>query len=132
MFVQYNPNPMQKNVGDCTVRAISKAMNKSWNEVYTELCAKGFELCDMPDSNAVWGAYLLANGYKRFMLPEVCPMCYTIADFAAEHTEGTFIVGTGSHVVCISEGGKIFDSWDSSDRMPIYYFMKEEGAQNEL
>lgn len=29
-YTHYNPNPAQKSVGDCTVRAISKALDQSW------------------------------------------------------------------------------------------------------
>lgn len=31
MFVFFNPNPDAKRVGDCTVRAIAKAMNTVWD-----------------------------------------------------------------------------------------------------
>lgn len=125
MYIYYNKNPLHKNTGDCTVRAISKAIGKDWNEVYLGICAKGFELADMPDSNAVWGAYLIDCGYKCFLIPEVCPICYTIADFCREYPEGTYIVGTGSHVVCVIDGD-IYDSWDSSYQFPVYYFRKDD------
>ena len=41
MFIRYNANPQGKNVGDCTVRAISKALGKEWGEVYTGLGLEG-------------------------------------------------------------------------------------------
>ena len=31
MFKHYNENPQGKNVGDCTVRAISKATGMDWD-----------------------------------------------------------------------------------------------------
>jgi len=40
-FVYYNPNPLKKNAGDCTVRAISRVMGDSgwsWEKTYTALC----------------------------------------------------------------------------------------------
>lgn len=36
-FVYYNANPIGKSVGDCTVRAISTVLNKSWDEVFVGL-----------------------------------------------------------------------------------------------
>mgnify|MGYP001143329198 CR=1 FL=1 len=33
-YSHYNPNPAGKSVGDCPVRAIAKALDKSWEEVY--------------------------------------------------------------------------------------------------
>ena len=37
MFIQYNPNPEGKSTGDCVIRALTKALNKSWEQVYVEL-----------------------------------------------------------------------------------------------
>jgi len=37
-FVFYNPNPLKKHVGDCVIRAISKATGQTWEKTYTELC----------------------------------------------------------------------------------------------
>ena len=124
MYKYFNPNPEGKNTGDCTVRAISKALGRTWENVYTALCAKGYEMSEMPDTNTVWGAYLIDCGFRRHILPETCPFCYTMADFAEEHPEGTFICGTGTHVVCICDG-VIWDSFDSSDKAVLYYFSKE-------
>ncbi len=36
-YKYYNANPLLNNVSDCTVRAISKAENKTWDETYKEL-----------------------------------------------------------------------------------------------
>lgn len=126
MYKHFNNNPQGKNTGDCTVRAISQALNRDWYSVYTSLCAKGYEMAEMPDSNAVWGAYLIDCGFKMHIIPETCSFCYRLSDFADEHRDGTYIVGTGTHVVCIKDGGIISDSWDSSDTFPVYYFAKED------
>ena len=53
-YVPYNPNPKGDRVGDCTVRAICKALDLSWPAAYAGLAAKGYEMSDMPSSNAVW------------------------------------------------------------------------------
>ncbi len=37
MYVYYNANPLKKDVSDCTVRAISKAEGKTWDETYEKL-----------------------------------------------------------------------------------------------
>ena len=64
-FEFYNENPAGRNVGDCTVRAISKALGQSWDATYWNLCIEGNLLKDMPSSNAVWGAYLRRQGFER-------------------------------------------------------------------
>lgn len=124
MMKYYNPNPQKKNVGDCVIRAISKALNIAWDDVYVGLCVYGFSMCDMPSSNAVWGAYLQDNGFERHILPNICPNCYSIADFAADNPIGRYIVATGTHAVAVIDG-IIWDSWNSENETPIYYFVKE-------
>ena len=34
MFKYYNANPFGRRINDCTVRAISLATNRTWNETY--------------------------------------------------------------------------------------------------
>ena len=34
MWVFYNPNPKGARVGDCAIRAVSKALNLTWEEAY--------------------------------------------------------------------------------------------------
>lgn len=76
-------------------------------------------------SNAVWGAYLKSKGFIRDIVSNDCPECYTIEDFCKEHPQGIYIIGTGTHCVAI-EDGCIFDTWNSSDETPIYYYQKGE------
>ena len=123
-FVYTNPNPKNKEIGDCTVRAISLALDQSWEDTYLDLCLKGYTLADMPSSNEVWGAYLIDKGWKYYHLQDACPFCYTIEDFCNEHSKGTFIVATGSHIVCVKDGVYL-DIWDSGKKIPLFYFTKE-------
>lgn len=123
MLVQYNPNPLGKSVGDCVIRAISKILDKGWVWTYIELCIQGLLMADMPSSNAVWGAYLKSKGFHKENIPDTCPDCYTIADFANDNPRGIYAVCTGSHVVAVINGG-VFDSWDSLRETPIFYWRK--------
>ena len=56
MWVQSNNNPGKALVGDCTIRAISKAINKPWDDTYIYLAVQGFKMKDMPSSNRVWAS----------------------------------------------------------------------------
>ena len=53
MYEFYNPNPHNKSVGDCVIRALSKALNKTWDETFIDLFTVAFELKDMPSSNVL-------------------------------------------------------------------------------
>ena len=125
MYRYFNNNPIKNNrVGDCVIRAISKALDQSWEETYIELCILGYIMGNWGSSNAVWNAYLKSKGFTREIVSNDCPECYTIEDFCNEHPKGTYIIGTGSHAVCI-ENGCIFDTWRSDDEVPIYFYKKE-------
>lgn len=125
MYQYYNPNPLKKSVGDCTVRALSKLLEISWDDAYDILCYYGAEECDMPDSNSVMVYTLKKMGYQREIIPNECPHCYTLRDFVSDHKKGEYIVAFGSHVVCV-KNGTYFDSWDSGNEVPVYYFKREK------
>ena len=124
-FEYYNPNPSRNLVGDCVIRAISKLMNKSWDDAYLDVAMQGFIDKDMPSSNAVWDNYLRTNGYKRVTVPDTCPMCYTVRDFTKDHPIGCYLLATGSHVIAVVDGN-YYDSWDSGTETPIYYYTIQE------
>lgn len=126
MFKKFNPNPRGNDfAGDCVIRAIVKATGQTWESVFVGLSLMGYFSGDWGNSNGVWDAYLRKNGFKRYILPNTCPYCYTIADFARDHPSGAFILGTGSHAVCV-DSGSYYDSWDSGNEIPIYYYTKEQ------
>lgn len=122
MYIYYNPNPRGDiRSGDCTIRALSKAVGRSWEEVYIELSMIGFRMGDMPSANQVWGEYLRGYGFSMKTIPDRCPACYTIRDFCIDNPKGLFVLGTGVHVVTAIDGD-YYDSWDSGDEVPIYMF----------
>lgn len=41
-YIYFNNNPLGKSTGDCVIRAISIALNQSWDETYWDLCECGF------------------------------------------------------------------------------------------
>ena len=133
MFYLYNPNPVGSDgVGDCAVRAVAKALGTTWEDAYAKLAVSGFLMGDMPNADRTIAAVLRSNGFKRGAIPNTCPDCYTIADFAADHPIGTFVVKSENHVTAVVDGA-IYDAWDSSRRVPMYLWEKtvEKTERNE-
>ena len=124
MFIEYNPNPCARRVGDCAVRAIAKALKIDWETAYLAIMMNGFYMCDMPSSDAVWGATLRQNGFTRKVIPNTCPECYTAKDFCRDHPVGTYVLGFGGHTATVKDGD-LFDYWDSSDEIPQFYWTDE-------
>lgn len=120
-YKYFNPNPSNLSIGDCVIRAISKVTGKDWKTTYLNLVVQGYVMSDLPTANRVWGAYLKSIGYKQKLLPDTCPSCYTVEQFCQDHPIGTYILGTGEHVIATIDGN-YYDSWDSGREVPIYYF----------
>lgn len=125
MWIRCNPNPLGKQTSDCVVRALSIATNQSWRETYQTLCRIGEIECEMPTANYVWGLALKARGYEQFLLPESCPRCVTVRAFCTMYPKGVYVIGTGSHAVCVIDGDW-YDSWDSGNEVPTYFWKERE------
>lgn len=76
----------------------------------------------MPSANAVWGKYLYAQGFRRHLIDDD-KFDYTVEDFCRDHPEGTYILAIDGHVVCAVDGF-YYDSWDSGQEIPIYYWTR--------
>lgn len=124
-FIQYNPNPAGRYVGDCTIRAICKLTDQDWDSVYVGTTFEGFLHKDMPSGNSTWGAYLDRLGYVRRGLPDTCPFCYTVKDFCRDHPVGKYLLALEGHVVAVKDGD-YYDTWDSGNESPLYYWKKGE------
>ena len=123
MFIYYNPNPCEIRTGDCTVRAISKALNQDWHTTYWGIAVQGDILCRMPSNNDVWGEYLVTKGFAEYLLPQ--NRHYTIKDFCKDHSEGTYLLATGTHIVC-AKNGSFYDIWDSGNEQVKSYWKRED------
>lgn len=125
MYSELNINPEKKQTGDCVIRAIGTVTDKEWDDTFLELMAKAFQMKEMPSQNNVWGAYLHDLGFKRFVIEDTCPDCYNVKDFAQDHPKGRYVVGTGTHVIAVIDGN-YYDTWDSGEEIPVYYWEKEK------
>ncbi len=120
-LVYFNPNPEGLRTTDCTVRAICAATGEDWEKAYMSLCLEGLIMHRMPDAQETWWSYLRKNGFDRKALPNTCPDCYTINDFCEDYPNGTYLIATKNHVVTVKDGN-IYDSWDSGNEVPFYYW----------
>lgn len=124
MYKFYNPNPQDKQTDDCVIRALTKALDCDWETASVYAMTQQIRDADIFVKNYVWGNLLLRNGYTKHPLPNTCPACYTVRDFAEDFKRGTYIVGTGDHVLAVINGDW-YDSFDSGGMIPIIYYRKE-------
>ena len=125
MWIEYNPNPTGRKVGDCAVRAIAKALSIDWETAYDLIASNGFAMGDMPSSDSVWGSVLRQNGFYRKSIPNYCPDCYTVKEFCRDNPKGTFVLGFGDHVATVIDGN-LYDSWNSLNEIPVYVWYRKD------
>lgn len=124
MYIEYRNNPTGRSVGDCTVRAVSKALNVKWENAYLQLAINGLQMGDMPSSDSVVGATLRQHGFSRRAISDTCPDCYSAEEFCKEFPIGTYVLFFGGHVATVVDGN-LYDAWDSSNEVPQYYWTRE-------
>ena len=113
MYRYYNCNPLNRQVNDCVVRAISLAENKSWNEVFAELSELAAKQCILIDDTNFVDWYLTEN-YNTY-----CYICnkqhLTIKEFLKLYPKGKYLITVKNHITCAIDGC-IYDTWDCTSK----------------
>lgn len=112
MFEYYNANPRNRHVNDCTVRAISLATGRTWDETYEELSKFAQAQAIMPDDVLYIDEYLI----RRY--PIVCDcerLNITLEEFVKQHPNGVYLITMANHITC-SINGTVYDTFDPSSR----------------
>lgn len=116
-FQYYQPNKLdlKDEYGDCTVRALSKALDVSWLEAFDAM----IPICREEQTTNIFSV----PAKKRATLLERLGFTYTgvsnkkgtkrptVDTFAKEHPSGRYIVNLANHEVAVVDG-KYFDTWD--------------------
>lgn len=112
-FEYYNANPRGRRVNDCTVRAISLATGKSWDETYARLSSYAQAQAIMLDETEYIDE-LLERTYEK-----ICgckdKIKITVGQFADKHPEGTYLITMNGHITCCIDGC-IYDTFNPKDR----------------
>lgn len=124
-WIEFNPNPEGRRIDDCAIRALCVALGVGWPEASAMLSAKSLAMSTTQTDKATVHAVLRRHGFHRHALPDTCPDCYTAAMFCADHPEGLYVLGFDRHIAAVLDG-RLFDSWDSTREIPIFYWTKEE------
>lgn len=126
-YVYYQPNSkdLKDEYGDCTIRALSKALNVQWLEAFDLT----IPLCREYQVSNVFGApskierqiierlgfdYHPISNRKGTKRP-------TVLSFAKEHPHGTYIANVAHHEVAVVDG-QYFDTWDCGYKSLYGYY----------
>ncbi len=124
-FKWYNANPKHNLTSDCVIRAISKATNKDWYEIYDALYHVGVKLGEIAESDETYPKYLESEGFIRMKQPKKDNgKKYTASEFAKEHKEGSYVLRLANHLVACVDG-IIYDTWDCGFKTVGKYWEKK-------
>lgn len=127
MYKYYQPNEKHKKACDCVVRALTKACNMTWEQVYKRLCEIGLAEWDMPNSPEVYRIMLLEQGFKMNTIKAVKGSKRpTVESFTKEHKKGIYVLEVANHIVGVVNGC-YFDTWDCGDKCLYRYHEKAQG-----
>lgn len=125
MYKFCNPNPSNRIVEDCVIRGIAIVTNQTWDKAFVGVTMAAFDVKDMPSSSRAFSEYLKDIGFAKESIPSTCPFCYTVRDFCDDHPTGRFLLVTDKHVVAVIDGD-YYDTWDSGDEIPVYYWERRK------
>ena len=123
-----NENPNSKETGDCVIRTLATAMDKSWDEIFKDLCIIAFELKVMPNSDEAYHKYLEDNGFERQKISvKKGSKRPTVLGFTKEHKEGTYILRVANHLT-VCKDGVYYDIWDCGENCIYTYWVKSDNS----
>lgn len=113
MFLYYNANPFGRNVNDCSVRAISLAEDKTWDQTYQELS-------DFARKEGITFSEIeFIDRYLDEKYPSFCQSKkenYRLRDFLELQLKGRWLITMAGHITCVIDG-VCYDTFDPSDRL---------------
>lgn len=140
-YEYYNPSPKKRvkadgtpmgwHKGDCTTRALSKALDLSWKEAFKLQCEKGMELCEETSQREVYEAVLLDNGFnkgainKEWIKKYHCrPKVSKLIDYFYQKNGKKKVVVKCPHHLVAAEGDILYDTWNSGDEAVLSFWYK--------
>ena len=115
-YKYYNANALGKFSEDCTVRSISCATGKSWDEVYDILSDEAQKEGTMMDNSKFIQDYL---DKRYFRIPHIKG---TVGQISEMFSDNILLITMKNHIVC-SRYGIIYDTFDCRNRNVEYVWI---------
>lgn len=125
-FHYYNANPHNKIAADCVIRAISTALNQSWEQTVRELTEVGIKYGLVCNEKACYDKYLKSKGWIKHSQPKKADNTkYTGKEFCERARDyEKYIANIGGHHIVAIVNKKVYDIWDSTYKCIGNYWTK--------
>lgn len=116
-FHYYNANPKGIRAGDCAIRALSLALNQTWEDTLQGLTEVALKCKRNPTELATIAKYLNQKGWRKELQPKhLDGTKYTGKQFIDARLKGSVIIcKIRPHHISVIYGGRFYDTWDPSD-----------------
>lgn len=122
MYKYYQPNKNQ--APDCSIRALTKLLDKDWFVVFDYLVGIARKNQDVLISTSTFEEMLSDFNYQKYSFTRKGTKP-RLREFAKEHNKGKYFCyvrsGYTMHCVCL-DNGDWYDSWDSGDCKMVSYW----------
>ena len=136
-FYFFNANPHNRIAADCVARAISTALEQSWEQTIRELTEIGIKYGYVFNEKKCYEKYLTQKGWKKMKQPRKSDgtkftgkeFCRNLTRYDSDIDTGNtdmhhIIAHIGGHHIVAIVDGKVRDIWDSTDGCIGNYWVK--------
>ena len=116
-FKYYNLNPKNKKTTDCVIRAIAGALNKTYAEVFGDICIISMKTGYYVDDRRCYKKYLESIGLQIQKQPrKVNGKKYTLKEFIDDNkfNNQVYLVNLANHLTLVKDN-VCCDVWDCTD-----------------
>ncbi len=115
---EYNPNPKDRNIGDCTLRSYCAAFNISWDQAFdiaSQVAKENSSMIQYVADKVLTEVFNCTVSEKYNKKTVKSKDRITVNEFAMTHPYGTYILHVRQHQVTV-KNGEYWDSWDSGEK----------------
>lgn len=116
LYTYYQPNTV-RNTSDCSIRAISKIWECSWDDALDLIVKYAKKYKDQTNCSTNLNTILYEELGMHVYLPA---RRMTFEKFAKLHPVGVYALNSEEHI-CACVNGQLYDSWDSSKNKIEFY-----------
>lgn len=127
-FVYYQPNnkDLKDVAGDCVIRALTKALDKTWAEVFDELVPIAREHQVLMNDKICYEELLAKYGFTYVGISnKKGSKRPTVKSFSLEHRNDktVYFLNVAHHCVTV-QGGFYYDIWDCGEKCLYGYWRR--------
>ena len=109
-WIKKHINPTTSKSGDCVINSIAIAQNKTWVDVYDELCRIGRETNQMPNDMITIQSYLKGYTQTTYKAVKGKPRMKV-----KDMNTGLWVLRLANHLTVVKDN-VCFDKWDCRGR----------------